>query len=337
MTSFFIGNDYFTGTKTFAGLDQKQKKPEQWGYFDLESGEIIVAPIYDYAALFDLAYGGGLALIKKDWKCGFLDPQCNIIVEMVWDEVRDGGFSEGRCAVRKGDKWGYIDLKGKLIVDPIFDDAESFNRAYEPYRFKGSLVAQFKMDGKWGWINEAGLIVIETIYEDIQKFIGICDHAENKYFVARVKMDGKYGFINGEGSLIIQPEFEEAFEFWDIGYAAVKNNGQWSLVDRKGVNVAGLQFEDIGHYYGTLGHSMALRRWGTNKEHCSSPMLGSTELSRVYFTVKSKGQWGIMDYDFKVLLPELKNRFVIFNGSKIYIKDGSVTSTRKIKVEKNNK
>jgi len=224
LTSFFICNDYFTDNETFAALDQKQKEPEQWGYFDLESGEIIVSPIYDYAAPFDLAYGGRLALIKKDGKCGFLDPQCNIIIDMVWDEVKGGGFSEGRCAVRKGNKWGYIDLKGKLIVAPIFDDAESFSRAYEPFLFNGSLVAQVKMDGKWGCINEAGLMVIEPIYEDIQEFIGLSDHAENIYFVARVKMDGKYGFINGEGSLIIQPEFEEAFEFWDIGYAAVKTH-----------------------------------------------------------------------------------------------------------------
>jgi len=100
------------------------------------------------------------------------------------------------------------------------------------------------------------------------------------------------------------------------------------------VNVAGLQFEDIGHYYGTLGHGMARKRWGTTRAHCSSPTLGSTEQSGVYFTVKIKGQWGIMDYDFKVLLPEPKKRFVIFKGSKIYIKDGDVTSTRKIKVVK---
>lgn len=153
------------------------------------------------------------------------------------------------------------------------------------------------------------------------------------YQLARVKKDGKYGFIDDAGNHITECIFQDAFEFWDIGYAGVKLNNKWSIIDHTGKFVSLQKFDDIGSYYGSINdQTFAKRRWGTEKMGYWQQSLGDTKLEDVYITVKLNDFWWILDLEFNLFMPDKNNRFVEFKGKRIYIKNGDVTSMRKIKV-----
>ena len=328
---FFTGySDDSNHRKRSATEEQIVNEPAKWGYFDLYIGEIEISPIYDYAGPFcgDIA----LALVERDGKLGHIDLDGGVVGGIIWDGA--SSWTKDLSAVRKDNLWGYINRKGEIIVDPIYDDVGLFDEGYDPFLFNGSCVARVKKAEKWGWINESGLIVVEPIYDDTEDFKYIANPDNINYFASRVKKDGKFGFLNEEGTYISKPTFEEAFEFWDFGYAAIKNHGKWSLIDRSGENITDSQFEDVGEYYGKLDSGfLPRRRWGTSKNGYGQQHLGSTDLSLVYITVKKDGLWGIMDLKFNVIMPESNNSYCIFKGSKIYLKNGDVTSTRKIKAK----
>ena len=53
---------------------------------------------------------------------GFVDSKCNIIIPLIYRNVKD--FTCGLAAVQSQDtlKWGYINIKGELVIDFKYDD-----------------------------------------------------------------------------------------------------------------------------------------------------------------------------------------------------------------------
>lgn len=295
----------------------------KWGYFDYETGDIAITPQYDYAGPFY----GELALVIKAGKKGFIDPAGNEVISVIWDEVKKGrierkwisGELVEECdpwVVRGGDKWGYIDKKGEIVIPLKFDDASVFEGDY----------AQVKIGDQWGYINKNGQMVINAEYEDVDSFKWIQD-----CYIARVKKAGKYGFIKNDGSYVAECYFRDAFEFWDLGYAGVKVNHKWSVINTSGHFVVYGKFDDIGSYYGRLPTKYARRRWGSAKQGYAQQSIGKDSTSEVYFTVRVNHQWCVMDMDFNIYVPIEKRRFVEYKGYKIYISNGDVTSVRRIK------
>jgi len=328
---------YYTGSNCNNKSDsQKDKQTKddnsRWGYFDLQTGIIIIPAVYEYVGPFY----GDRALVKKNGKFGFSDYNGKIVVDIIWDEIycgKDLSIWNGEIyipksdpwVVRKDDKWGYINREGEVIIPLDFDYASLFNENR----------ARIKKEGKWGYINGSGELIIEPLFDEINEFKCIGKDCNISYYAARVIKNGKYGFIDTDGKYIIKPMFEEAFEFWDIGYACVKVCAKWGIIDKMGRFVVTSGFDDIGEYYGKTGKckSYAQRRWGRKIDGYHQQTLGESHIKDVYFTVKLDDKWGIMDSDFNVIMPDVNNHFVEFNGMKIYIKNGKVTSSKKIKVQ----
>ncbi|HZK56356.1 MAG TPA: WG repeat-containing protein [Desulfosporosinus sp.] len=117
----------------------------KWGFFNMPTGEIVVAPRYDYVddfkfnralVILDGKYGfidetgeiiaptiyemadqfyGDRAVAKKDDKYGFIAPDGTVAVKLEWDQVRS--FTDERCAVKQGEKWFYVNKQGQIIPD----------------------------------------------------------------------------------------------------------------------------------------------------------------------------------------------------------------------------
>ena len=311
MVQFYTG--YYNETNIADGIDNISR----WGYFDFQTGEVIIAPNYEYAAPFY----GGLARVVKNRKVGFIDYDGNTVIGIIWDEIKWGAKSE-LWAVRKDNKWGYINRNGKVIISLHFDYVSLFNDNR----------ARIKINNKWGYINITGELVIKPFYDDIGTLNCIGKDANKSYYGALVKKDDKYGFINEEGKYISKPLFEEAFEFWDIGYACVKDCGKWGIIDRTGEVVVRGRFDDIGEYYGDIGKNriFAMRRWGSKFDGHNQRTNESSDIKDIYFTIKLGSRWGIMDTNFNVKMSNKNNNYVVFNDIKVYIKDGNVTSMRRI-------
>ena len=55
---------------------------------------------------------------------------------------------------------------------------------------------------------------------------------QNTIFVS--EQNGKYGYVNAAGNIVVDYIYDEAKEQNEAGYAAVKQNGQWGVIDKSG-------------------------------------------------------------------------------------------------------
>ena len=91
-------------------------------------------------------FSEGLARVKKEGKCSFIDTTGKEVIPFIYDEVY--AFSEGLARVRKNDKYGFINTKGEEIVPCIYDWV---------YNFKGGF-AEVKRDWKFLQIDTTGKV-----------------------------------------------------------------------------------------------------------------------------------------------------------------------------------
>ena len=87
------------------------------GYFNKNTGKIVVEPKYDHAWIFS----EGLASVAEDGKIKFIDETGNVVIDngMAYNPNRDGYvFHGGYCVVATddGELYGMIDRTGKTVV-----------------------------------------------------------------------------------------------------------------------------------------------------------------------------------------------------------------------------
>ena len=99
------------------------------------------------------SFSDGLALVKKDYKRGFIDTTGKLVIPCEWDYAFF--FSEGLADVEKDGKEGVIDTTGKLVIPCEWNDASSLSEG----------LARVKKDGKYGFIDTTGKLIIPCEYE----------------------------------------------------------------------------------------------------------------------------------------------------------------------------
>jgi hypothetical protein len=68
---------------------------------------------------------------------------------------------------------------------------------------------------------------------------------------AKVKLNGKWGLIDGEGNEIVPPEYVQVGEFHE-GLVAVKlkaENQNWGFIDKTGKVVVPPKYDDVSDFY----------------------------------------------------------------------------------------
>lgn len=225
-----------------------------------------------------------------------------------------------RAKVQKNKKYGFIDPEGSAVVEIIWDDtANAFHKA----------LCWVKEGDKFGYIDKYGTVVLPPQFEVAKGFQFIGKSYDEHKYAALVKKDGKYGYIDEKGNYIFEPGFKDARKFWRIGHEPVKSFApiriyeKWGFIDINGDFAAAFQFDDVGQEgaFSTTGN--------INKEKA---LFGAEHIH--FYTVRKFGQWGLMNSDFNVIMPEDGKRYVEYRGTKVYIKDGKVTSMRKLEVKK---
>lgn len=290
----------------------------KWGYLQYSTGRIVVPPIYDYAAPFY----GNRACVKKNKKYGFIDPEGREIVETIWDDTA-GNFRGNLCWVKEGEEFGYIDKNGTIVIPLQFDTAEQFQSFRKDNQEDCKYAALVKKDGKYGYIDQMGNYIFELVFDTAEQFHSISKNNCGDYnYAAIVKRDGKYGYINENGNYIFEPSFEDAKEFWSVGYAPVKY-GRWSFIDRSGEFVVAFQFDEIGE----SGNFSTKKIINEEKVRYGAEYID-------FYTVKKDGQWGVMIDNFDIIMVEDDLHYVVYRDMRIYIKNGRVTSMRKLKIKK---
>lgn len=157
----------------------------------------------------------GLALVHKNEKHGFVNPDGKLVVPTIYDDA--SAFSECMALVKKNGKWGYVDSTGKLAIDLKYSDAYSFSYGY----------AVVSRDNKYGFVDRNGK-EFHLEYDMAKSF------AEGLAAVQNSR--GLWGYIDTNGKIVIPFKYEYGDAFYE-GRAKVMLNEKWVLIDTNGKEV----------------------------------------------------------------------------------------------------
>jgi hypothetical protein len=236
---------YFILLFVFAGLNMPAQRlvpfreGDHWGFQERATGEIIVNPIYNDVGDFR---HNDLAEVRLDGKLGFIDSTGQLVIPMIYEDVRGWG---SYYIVKRNGKWGYVDRNAKEIIPCRYDEIG--------FDVKGYIVA--KGNGKYGMIDMKGDTILPFVYEYLTN-----DCGQPMLFSA----GKKYGAIDLTGKEAIPPVYDQLGCFWyNIAPACIGGaynpkkyeweGGKWGYVDRAGKVVIPFIYDDLGEIYeGTI-------------------------------------------------------------------------------------
>jgi hypothetical protein len=234
------------------------RQGSKWGALNTE-GKITVPAKYDNLATFS----GGYSIANIGDKYMVVDKEGN---EFPIDEPGIKGvkhFSEGLAPVKgKDSNWGFVDTSGELVISPKYSTAGYFS---------GGLAWVRDQNGKLGYIDNEGNWVIDPRFSAAKNFDPVSGmalvtlndqlhyiskdgtlhsfeqtsklyHFSNGFAIAR--WEGKIGFINNKMEWVVQPIYEVARAFHN-GYATVRLDDRWGVIDEAGNVVVEPKFMDI--------------------------------------------------------------------------------------------
>ena len=157
-----------------------------------------------------------LALVSKNGKYGFIDPNGQVAVDFKYDDAYS--FHEGFAPILINGKWGYVDADGNERIKAQYDAAEWF--------WDG--LAAVKKDGLWGYIDKSNNVIIPFIYDYTFAF------SEG---LTSVEAGGQAGFIDGNGSIVIPMKYAACYDFYQ-GIAPVEDHaGRLLFINKAGEKV----------------------------------------------------------------------------------------------------
>ena len=284
------------------------------GYIN-RKGELVVPCIYEEASDFK----EGLAKVRKDGKFGFINKEGKLVVPCIYSDA--GDFHEGLAYVKKHDsytgktRYGFINKAGDVVIPFKFDGATDFSEGVAG-------VQLYSENGKWRFIDTKGEPVNFYMYDSVGEFHeGVAAVEKNgRYFYVNKKKritehsyasarsfsngmgmvgseselvgGGKKGFITLTGKFI--GIFEDAYNFLDNGYAIVKKDGKYGLINKMGEYIIPCKYDDL--YAPTQEGLMA---------------------------AKMNGKWGFIDLEGSEIIPFIYDEADYFSeGVAVVKKDG---------------
>lgn len=189
---------------------------------------------------------GTHGLFKKDGKYGFFDTQSgDILVPAQFDEVKDHYVAPDLTPVRQGEKWAYVDGNGQALTPYQYEYAEHFiyggalsiarkNGRYGMVndRFEAAVPFEYERierllqpegspfylavackNGKCGYLNEKGETAIALQYDEAEGFTAA---------VTAVRKGDKWGYINAQGE-VVQPFVYDKAGFFPLNWLGDRN------------------------------------------------------------------------------------------------------------------
>lgn len=240
----------------FQGIvtESDQPKEGKWGYID-KTGKLVIPLQYEKA---DYSWSeSGYAYVKMNGKYGAIDRTGKLCIPCTWDSISMG---DGQYALGKRDeKYYVIDMNGAIVSaiqqkNAYFDSAETVY-VYDDYDVHHRAILDVQgnviIEGDWYGIDQREENLFSVSTRDMQakkNSYGIYDASAGKLIVPMVydeinytlsdnrrlmKQLGYYGFFDENFQVTIPAQYEDAISFRD-GYAAVKLNGRWQIIDTEG-------------------------------------------------------------------------------------------------------
>lgn len=260
-----IGNDYKNGYITVSDSNL-------YGIIDFNKSVIFdnqyldIKPVYSsnkYAVKIDEGYRvidrNGKILVEdnfedikeindtnivfgKNGKYGIITTSLEKKVEAQYEELTL--MKANYYIAKKDGKYGVISINNEVQIDFKYSNIE-----YE----KTSGIVKGKLSGKQYDIYDANMNLRLTtdFIETTDGYMVVKIGEEYKYYNFKFeektakdvlitnelfsdKSNGKYGFVDSKGNIKVKYQYDEVTEFNKYGYAGVKKNGLWGVINLKG-------------------------------------------------------------------------------------------------------
>ncbi len=248
---------------------------EKYGYIN-KRGQLEIAAIFDDA----LDFSEGHAVVEVNEKWGMINRNGEYIVQPEYQDL--GNLMDGFAYFQAdNDLYGYFDSKGVVRLKPVYDMAYDFQ----------SGEAIVSTNGYYGLIDEFGTTKIPMKYEDLVEF---------DEYSFKAKLDGHWGLITLKSDTLLPFEFDYIGNYYDNraivevgfrfnyvdldgnylmtewldtyaeskqlavfqnGYAKIKFDKGYNLIDTNGIKVFNQEKEGIGAY-GNLISAQKEGDWG---------------------------------------------------------------------------
>ena len=211
-----------------------------------------------------------------------------------YDDV--GIYGNGFCAVKSKDAWGYVDSYGNQKTPITYVSAAPFTKA--------EMAPVVDQKGECYFIDNTGSRVLAS--KEKYKSFGISSDD-----IIKVELEnGKYSYCDSELNKLFG-EYDDATAF-NNGIAAVKEDGQWKIINNKGDETLSTKYADIitdekniifrndrlfvGDGTGYIMIDSSGKQIGNEKYENAHCFADST-----YAAVENNGKWFFIDKDAKRL------------------------------------
>lgn len=231
------------------------RKNNLWGLVNTNGAEII--PIaYESVSNFN---SNNQSIISQDKKYGVVDSLGRLIIPCIYDKIEYEG-NIGYYLITNGERTEPYSSSGEKIPLKHYDK-RGMNIGFYYYNVC--------LNGRWGVADNNGVETIPCIYSSPLRHIGLGNKDDDQLIPANlfdkwgyidlngvikipfifddaecfssglgaVKIDGKWGFIKTSGEWAIQPQFDNAGFGFKYGFAIIKQNAKWGVIDENGMVV----------------------------------------------------------------------------------------------------
>jgi hypothetical protein len=228
---------HFDEAKPFSEEMAAVKVGKKWGYIN-KAGVEVIPPSYTNV----MRFVNGKALVCKGKKVVQIDKKGKII-RRLYNFVRFV-YGETYLLVEHEGKQGIINNEGNTIVVPQYD------KIINPGFWKYYTIA---LEGKYGVVDDKGNEIVPPIYDAVESQVFVDND------LVLVTLNGKQLFINKEGNesintrnscicgspVMLPCRSEEIQTFDAAGFAGIKIDGKWGIVNRKGLLIVACDYDEV--------------------------------------------------------------------------------------------
>lgn len=249
------------------------------------AGKEIVHPQYDLF-IGPLYLSEDIMFILKNGKRGLLHLDGRELIEPKYEEMSSIEGSKRTIRVKKDGKWGIADTTGAELIPPQFDGISGFHD-------DGAIWVE--RNRKEGLIDSMGKEIIKIEYDH-------ADVVSNGWILTlKDREEGYFEFIRPGGATMKNgARYEDAKSFMN-GFAAVKKDGTWRLIDTFGTEIKTLDYGEIGDLWDGVACVEKDGKWGvvnSNWIKIIEPVydeIDDEEFSGGVAWVRKDDKWGLID------------------------------------------
>ena len=201
-----------------------------------------------------------------------------------------------------GGHWGFIGRNGEEVIKPKFEKAADVLNGVFPVM----------SGGKWGFLNQQADTLLDFTYANLDLFdedLGLFSTQNNST---------AYAMADTNGNIISEAIYEAIYDFHE-GYAKVRKDGKWTLINDRGEMVTRPMYDELKDFKEGLAPARIGRLWGyinkTGRLVIDPTFVDANSFSEGLAVVRDKSGYGYINTDGEfVVEPNLTLAEDFYNG-----------------------